>query len=88
MLDFIFSRHAKEEMERRIIPQALVEEVLQRPQQIVLEQNGRVAYQSQVDFGDGKRLLLRVIVAATAKPPVVVTVYRTSKISKYWRNEP
>ncbi len=29
--------------------------------------------------------LLRVIVDDTAKPLMVVTVYRTSKINKYWR---
>lgn len=88
MPDFIFSRHAKEEMARRTIPQALVESVLQSPQQIVPEQSGRVAYQSQVNFGGGKLFLLRVIVAATAEPPVVITVYRTSKISKYWSSQP
>jgi hypothetical protein len=84
---FVFSRHAQEELIRRNIPQALVQSVLQRPQQIVPEQSGRVAYQSQVDFGAGKLFLLRVIVAVTTEPPVVVTVYRTSKIDKYWSNE-
>jgi hypothetical protein len=29
--------------------------------------------------------LLRAIVADNVDPAVVVTVYRTSKISKYWR---
>jgi hypothetical protein len=30
---------------------------------------------------------LRVIVAVDKDPPVIVTVYRTSKIAKYWRPE-
>ncbi len=34
---------------------------------------------------DGKSYLVRVIVNNTIEPAVVVTVYRTSKINKYWR---
>jgi hypothetical protein len=79
------SRHAQEEMERRRISLSLVESVLDNPQQIVPEKEGRKAYQSQVDFGDGKIFLLRVLVADDVDPKVVITVYRTSKIEKYWR---
>lgn len=35
----------------------------------------------------GKTYLLRVMVNATREPPVVVTVYRTSKIARYWREQ-
>ena len=41
-------------------------------------------YQSRAEI-DGKRYLLRAMVNETVSPHVVVTVYRTSKISKYWR---
>ncbi|HUU15375.1 MAG TPA: hypothetical protein VM182_16920 [Terriglobia bacterium] len=41
-------------------------------------------YQSQVDFS-GKIFLVRAIVDEQAEPPRVVTVYRTAKVSKYWR---
>jgi hypothetical protein len=37
-----------------------------------------------VEIG-AKRYLLRVMVNETVNPPVVVTAYRTSKITKYWR---
>jgi hypothetical protein len=33
---------------------------------------------------DGKDYLLRAMVNEATDPPVVVTVYRTSKIDKYW----
>lgn len=33
---------------------------------------------------DGKTNLLRLIVEDWHTPPVVFTVYRTSKIEKYW----
>jgi len=41
-------------------------------------------YQSQLDFGGGKLYLLRVIVSTDPDPPIVVTIYRTSKVEKYW----
>ena len=72
-------------MERRGISQDLLEHVLQNPQQIVPESKGKKAYQSIIDFMTGKRFLVRVIVADEHDPPVVITVYRTSKIHKYWR---
>jgi hypothetical protein len=43
-----------------------------------------MCFQSQVEIG-AKRYLLRVMVNETVNPPVVVTAYRTSKITKYWR---
>lgn len=85
---FVLSRHAQEEIARRGIPQSLVDSVLTNPQQIVPEHGGRVAYQSQLDFGGGRIWLLRAIVVDTVDPAVVVTVYRTSKINKYWRTAP
>jgi len=50
----------------------------------VPERRGRKAYQSQVDF-HGKIFLVRAIVDESVDPASVVTAYRTSKISKYWR---
>ncbi len=79
-MKFRLSNHAKEEMQRRGIPFEFVESVLNNPQQIVEEKSGKKAYQSQIDFGDGRIFLLRVIVAEDVDPAVVVTVYRTSKI--------
>ena len=35
--------------------------------------------------GDGRVLLLRIVVDDTIQPMVVVTAYRTSKVDKYWR---
>ena len=82
---FRISQHAREEIDRRGIPLALLESVVNHPQQVVLEEAGKKAYQSQVDFGQGRVYLLRVIVADDVDPMVVITAYRTSKIEKYWR---
>jgi hypothetical protein len=84
-MNYELSQHAREEAARRQIPLALVDNVMQNPQQIVPEYGGKRAYQSQLDFGKGKIYLLRAIVDDTFDPALVVTVYRTSKIAKYWR---
>ena len=84
-MNFKFSKHAEAELILRQIPREFVEEVLRQPQQIVPERPPKRAYQSQVDFGGGRMFLLRVIVDDTIEPAMVVTVYRTSKINKYWK---
>lgn len=84
-MNFQFSKHAETELSLRQIPRATVAAVLRQPQQIVPERPPRKAYQSKVDFGDGRTFLLRVIVDDTVEPAIVVTLYRTSKINKYWK---
>ncbi|MHB8883268.1 MAG: DUF4258 domain-containing protein [Thermodesulfovibrionales bacterium] len=84
-MKYEISKHAREEMERRVISVQIVETILQNPQQIVDEYGNKKAFQSIIDIGTGKDYLVRVIVNDTIAPAKVVTVYRTSKISKYWR---
>jgi hypothetical protein len=81
---FRLTRHADEEMARRQIPRQVLQEVLDHPQQIVPEREGRRAYQSVVDLG-GKMYMVRAIVDDRSDPAVVITVYRTTKIDKYRR---
>lgn len=82
-VDFTISSHAAIEINRRNIRIEDIEQVLKRPQQIISVRPNRNIYQSIVDM-DGKQYLLRLIVDEET-PPVLVTVYRTSKIQKYWR---
>lgn len=79
------SRHAEEEIARRQIPRAWLESVLANPQQRVPQSDGKEVLQSRIASEDGKMYLLRVVVAMDREPPLAVTVYRTSKIEKYWR---
>ena len=83
-MNYEFSTHVREEMARRGIPQAVVESVLAAPAQKVPEHGDVVCYQSKVEI-NRKAYLVRVMVNETAAPPKVVTVYRTSKINKYWK---
>lgn len=84
-MEFRISQHAATEMRRRAIALEVVMDVLRNPQQIVLGRVGRKVYQSRIVFDDGKTYLVRVIVADEQIPSVVITVYRTSKVGKYWR---
>ena len=84
MNDFRITNHAKEEMTRRSISQEIVEGVLRHPEQVVIGQEKRLIFQSQIAFEEGKMYLVRVIVDKREAPPAVLTVYRTSKINKYW----
>ena len=74
-------------MARRRIAAELVKSVLDDPEQVIAERQGRHVYQSRLEFENEGLFLLRVIVADNVDPAVVVTVYRTSKIEKYWRKQ-
>lgn len=83
-MNFVFSGHAKQELVNRRIPQELAEGVLRNPQQKFPDSEDTVCYQSLVELA-GKSYLLRLFVNETVDPAVVATLYRTSKIKKYWR---
>ena len=61
-------------------------DVLRNPEQTVELPNRRRVLQSRLTL-EGKTYLVRVIVAARDEGQLVVTVYRTSKLAKYWRKE-
>ena len=77
------SRHARQQMAARGIPEQEVDAVMQAPRQIVDEANDKKCYQARWNRG-GAEFLLRLIVADDVTPAVVVTVYFTSQIDKYW----
>ena len=84
--DFVFTAHALAEMARRDITQEDVRKVLENPAQMEMVREGRAVYQAKLGVGEpSKTYILRVFVDIDRKPPYVVTVYRTSKIEKYWR---
>ena len=84
--NYRLTTHAKEEMNRRQISMDEVAVVLAEPEQIQCVRQGRDVYQSRIEAGKPlKKYLLRIFVDVDRDPPEVVTVYRTSKIAKYWR---
>lgn len=74
--------HAEEEAERRGLSRDDVLEVVRDPQQTVGVREGREVRQSLVEDG---RYLLRVVVDVSETELTVVTMYKTSKIGKFWQ---
>jgi hypothetical protein len=83
-MNFNLSDHAKEQIEDRDIPTEMVLEVAKNPEQKYNNEIDETVCQSKVIFGE-KSYLLRVFVNFTKNPPIITSVYRTSKIKKYWR---
>lgn len=77
----ILTGHARTEMARRQVAEVDIREVLARPQETFRLRPGRIVVQSILADG----YLLRVFVDIDRSPPEVVTVYRTSRVSKYSR---
>jgi hypothetical protein len=84
--DFVYTDHALMEMARRAISEEDVRDILANPEQTEMVREGRAVYQARRLMNEPpKTYLLRVFVDIDPGPPDVVTVYRTSKIEKYWR---
>ena len=83
---FLVTDHALWEMQRRNLSETEMRQVLHNPEQRIEVRSGRCMYQSRIVWGEpSKAYLLRVVVDVDRDPPEVVTVYRTSKVEKYWR---
>jgi uncharacterized phage-associated protein len=86
-MDYTLTDHAKKEAQRRLIIPEWIESTMLHPEQVTLGADNRKVYQSRI-VADGKTYLIRLIVEDWQQPPVIVTVYRTSKIEKYWSQTP
>jgi hypothetical protein len=82
--NYLITSHAAFEMRRRGIEEGAVRQVLSSPEQRHSVRPGRDVLQSRITLA-GKTYLLRVFVDVDRDPAEVVTVYRTSRIAKYWR---
>ena len=80
---FKFSKHALEQMELRGILKETVRKVLLTPDHIKTE-DGKKVYQSILEDG---RSLIRIFVNHKKNPKVIITVYKTSKIKKYYEGK-
>ena len=87
ILEYVITEHAAFEMKRRGIDEAMLRSVLVAPGQRDSVRPGRDVLQTRVTI-EGKEFVLRVFMDIDRTPANVVTVYRTTKISKYWRNAP
>ena len=81
---YVITPHAAFEMARRRVVESIVRGVLAAPEQRHPVRAGRDVLQSRIVV-DGKTYLVRVFVDVDRSPAEVVTVYRTSRIARYWR---
>jgi len=81
-MKFIYSNHSLEQISRRGLDKAIIEDILLNPEQ-VLEHNGMKIFQAVVPFVNEGNYLIRVFVNTEKEPNVIITVYKTSKIKKY-----
>lgn len=84
----VISGHAREQMEERGITEELIFSIIENPQQTIAQGEDKLIYQSICYFQEeAKEFLVRVFVNIIKIPNLVITVYLTSKVEKYWRNE-
>jgi hypothetical protein len=75
-------------MSRRGIPKEKVYEIIESHEQEFEVRKGRRVYQTRKREDEPPRVYLyRVFIDVDRRPVEVVTVYRTSKVDKYWRAE-
>ena len=85
-MSFVFSNHAIEQMKRRGIKREDVEMTMLHPDQILMEEdNPAIATYQSLTNENGRVFLLRIIVNTAKDPNVIVTLYRTSKVQKYYQ---
>jgi len=84
-LEVIIKEHASFEAERRGISEEFIKSVVKNPQQKLSSKKERVIVQNKYyDKVEKKEMLVRIIGIETSKKFTVITVYKTSRISKYW----
>jgi hypothetical protein len=79
---FKYSNHGLEQIQNRQLDKAIVDDVLNHPEKQLTDETGLKVYHKTLQEND-KYYLYRVFVNHDKKPPLVVTVYKTSKIEKY-----
>ena len=83
-MNYIFSKHAIEQAKIRSIPDRFIKEVVENPSNIVDYDECIKIYQSMIKLE--KPYLLRVFINTCKEPQVIITVYKTSKIEKYYES--
>ena len=81
-MKFKYSKHALEQIQNRHLDKKSVDAALKQPDKQITDDTGLKVYNKAIREND-KYYLYRVFVNHDKNPPLVVTVYKTSKIWKY-----
>jgi len=85
-MNIILTNHARFELKIRNISEEDVKFAVRNPQQKLPSKKGRVIIQNKYyDKIENKEMLLRIIGFERGDSFEVITVYKTSKIKKYWK---
>ena len=85
MKKFILLKHLKIQAKERKINIKIIEDTILNPEQIISKpKNLKVAQKKYFDNKINKEYLIRVIFKEEEDLRIGVTVYKTSKIEKYW----
>ena len=87
-MELVITDHARFEARRRHIDLELALSIIQNPQQKIPSKKDRVVFQGRYhDTIENKEMLLRAIVEPSGDTIKVISLYKTSKIDKYWIRE-
>jgi hypothetical protein len=81
-MDIEFSNHSIKQMKLRNINSKIVALIINNPDSII-PQDSNVKIYSKLIVEDSKNYLYRMFVNESKIPPILITVYKTSKIEKY-----
>jgi len=81
-MNFEFSKHALDQMIRRSIMRKQVEMIIEYPDSISIQDSNTKVY-SKLISENSKSYIYRVFINVLKKPPLIITVYKTSKVDKY-----
>ena len=81
---YTWSDHALSNLDARHIDRQEAERILREPLATAAGRFGRIVVMGvYYDQDLGERMLLRIVVEETKEGPLVVTLYKTSRIGKY-----
>ena len=83
-MNYKISDHCLEQIKQRGISREDIHRVLTKPDMIIKQDEEINVYQS---LSFDKQFVLRIFVNINRKPFLVVTAYKTSKISKYYEDK-
>ena len=87
-MGILFSEHAIFEINRRQIKREEIENLIKNPPQKIPAKKDRTIIQGKYhDKNLNKEMLLRIIGDELEGSFYVITVYKTSKIEKYWNGD-
>ena len=80
-MDFAYSKHALEQMQLRGISKSDVNKILSSPLNVLNDGMDKIYH--GVVYTNDKKYLIRIFVNQSKQPPLIKTVYKTSKLDKY-----